>query len=1070
MTTEEVEELCKWSAPKLINTKRGWRNLRKAKPTDVFLAVWKDRGTRDILVSMGIQLGEKWKTTTGELECVWWQEPPKELVKKFAENLDNSRATDADILVPAPDGLAYMGYQKAGIAFARGKPGILFGDEMGLGKLHPVDTKILTPHGWKVIGELKIGDSVIGSNGFATKIKGVFPQGVKQSFRVRFSDGSSVQAGAEHLWTVAYWCGGKRLDELVLTTQQIQDRPKLTIKRGARESILDLAKTPLYLPMLSGPVHFQSTVEPPIKPYVMGLCLAHAYMQGDGICITVGTQDSQFTLDQIEGSGYGIGSAKPYGGAFRIGLPGFKNFIRELDLERLSGELFIPDIYKLACPQDRIDLLQGLMDSNGSVTRAKNRLTYHTTSFRLGADVQEIVESLGGIASVRTYDRIAEGKATEYQVRIRLPEWVKPFRLPRKVARYNPGRLASPCRTFIGVDYIRDADSVCISVEAEDHLYLTEHCILTHNTIEIIGVINDDPSIKKAIIVCPAKLKINWHRELTKWLIRPMNVAIVDTDRTFQTEADIWIINFEILHKYVDPEASFLVGVGHPNDYGAYAQAKWKMEGERGHRRRNYHKLVPHGALTFCVPHDRNLTQEEYWHVKQRPLNRLVDLVAVDEAHRIKDPKARQTVCTRAVFSRRKIAATGTPMLNELGEVFELANFCSPVEFPNKWKFMEAYGGARAKSVTENSPEGQKLQLRLRSTVMVRRLKRDVMKDLPPKRRQVIEIPHHEAAVSEEMATYRRYLPKFEALSAQVELAKVCNSETDYQTALKGLKEGLRVAFEDMAALRAETARVKIPYILDFVSDALADGRKIIHFAHHRSVIEAVFNKFRQVAVLHYGGLDQTTAQMSVDRFQNDDRCKLFSGSLKASGVGITLTAAQHEIFSEFDWCPAIMNQCEDRAHRIGATGEFLLIQLLVLEGSMDANLAYANVEKQNVADSLDAGREALSFDISAPTNSRHVHVNRAALADLAEKLSLTQIAAVHRGLQMLAGVCDGAAKRDDSGFNGVDARIGHSLAEQTYLSPRQAVLGQKIIRKYRRQLGEDLILAALGKEKEVAA
>src|ERR1700677_4295669 len=122
-----------------------------------------------------------------------------------------AEAPKADgVEIPCPEGLEYRPFQVAGIQHALSLPeGVLIADEMGLGKQQPVDSWVATPTGWRRIGDLLVGDFVIGSDGKRTKVTGVFPQGVKPSYRVHASDGSSVEAGPEHLWTVSYWRGGK---------------------------------------------------------------------------------------------------------------------------------------------------------------------------------------------------------------------------------------------------------------------------------------------------------------------------------------------------------------------------------------------------------------------------------------------------------------------------------------------------------------------------------------------------------------------------------------------------------------------------------------------------------------------------------------------------------------------------------------------------------------------------------------------------------------------------------------------------------------------------------------------
>jgi hypothetical protein len=202
-----------------------------------------------------------------------------------------------------------------------------------------------------------------------------------------------------------------------------------------------------------------------------------------------------------------------------------------------------------------------------------------------------------------------------------------------------------------------------------------------------------------------------------------------------------------------------------------------------------------------------------------------------------------------------------------------------------------------------------------------------------------------------------------------------------------------------------------------------------------------------------------------VRRFQSDPKVRIFLGN-DAAAEGLNLTAASHVVFFEQDWRPGKIAQKEDRAHRIGQQGNVTITQL-VLEGSIDANMMRAVVEKMDVADRVldrmgdgavadEVVKAALGeADFLSTGKVKPVAVTRAEVLRDAPKVSPELCALAHRGMQRLAGVCDGAAARDDAGFSGVDVRLGHSFAGQMFLSPKQAVIAVRLCVKYRRQLGE---------------
>lgn len=201
--------------------------------------------------------------------------------------------------------------------------------------------------------------------------------------------------------------------------------------------------------------------------------------------------------------------------------------------------------------------------------------------------------------------------------------------------------------------------------------------------------------------------------------------------------------------------------------------------------------------------------------------------------------------------------------------------------------------------------------------------------------------------------------------------------------------------------------------------------------------------------------------QAAVDAFQGDPNVRVFIGSITAAGVGITLTASSHVVFAELDWVPGNLTQAEDRCHRIGQR-ESVLVQHLVLDGSLDARMAKILVRKQEIIDkALDIEPEEKELAVKVMEFSPVESTPRKQIEKVAETLTAEQIEAIHDGLRTLASYCDGARALDGWGFSKVDAHIGKSLADCPRLTPKQAALGQRLVRKYRRQLGQEVLGAA---------
>ena len=417
-------------------------------------------------------------------------------------------------------------------------------------------------------------------------------------------------------------------------------------------------------------------------------------------------------------------------------------------------------------------------------------------------------------------------------------------------------------------------------------------------TIQAIGVINLT-SPEKVLIVCPATLKLNWKKELERWLVKPYRIHVLNSGESFPVNVEIIVMNYDIAAKYAKELRS----------------TTW-------------------------------------------------DLFVADEAHYMKNPKAQRTVAllggksatkekSNPICAKKKILLTGTPISNRPIEIFPLISFLWPSVFGNMWHFAKRYCGAYNTgwgwdfSGAENLDE---LQNMLRANGMIRRLKADVLKELPPKTRQVLVLPSDSVAglIKKEVEKTKQFEGEIKKLQKQVRQLKGQNDESAYKNAVGRLRQAHNIAFTEMAAIRKELAIAKIPFAVEYVRGIIEDGEKVVVMAHHREVVEQLQNEFGLEAVKLYGGMSETEKSENVDRFQNDPTCKVFVGSIHAAGVGITLTAAQKMLFAELDWTPSNMMQAEDRIHRIGQEGN-ALIQQLVFDGSLDAKMAETLVRKMEI-------------------------------------------------------------------------------------------------------------------------
>jgi len=360
----------------------------------------------------------------------------------------------------------------------------------GPGKEQPISEPVLTPAGWRTMGDLRPGDSVIAGDGTNTLVKMTHPQGVKPVFRFVLSDGSYVRAGLDHLWKVHERIGGNRRWRIVTTAEMLQ--------RGIKDSSTYRYKLPT-----CGAVEFNGEV--PFDPYALGAWLGDGIVGTGSIC-----KPDAGLWAELGCAEWGRNKAKTIGG-LRHALVG-------LDLlDKKSPERFIPDCYLLAEVSSRHSLLQGLLDTDGWVEDNGASVYYSTASKKLAWGVVDIVRSLGGQIRWCTnkspkYLHNGEHKIglPAYLLKITLPARFPPFRAKTKANRlmpiddFNINRRRALSRFVVSIEPDGWEESVCITVEHPEHLYITRDYVVTHNTYGVAGIMHWFNFCFYGTIVCTA--------------------------------------------------------------------------------------------------------------------------------------------------------------------------------------------------------------------------------------------------------------------------------------------------------------------------------------------------------------------------------------------------------------------------------------------------------------------------------------------------------------------------------------------------------------------------------------
>ncbi len=750
-------------------------------------------------------------------------------------------------------------HQISGAAFcAIANDRALIADDMGLGKQNPVDTPVITPRGWRRLGDVRVGDFVIGSNGLPTRVRGVFPQGVKPSYRVVFSDHTSVEAGPEHLWEVRYWKGGLKLESLVLTTEQIRTRPVIAQRhKDGGTSKLDLSKVALYLPIVTAPVDFLPRAPSPIGPYTLGQVVANGSTTKDGVHrITTAVEDWTYVERCMQAEGTVLGPVTTRDKIVQACVFAVSEKATALGLDVRSQEKRIPRSYMEASAKDRVALLHGLMDAKGKVTKTGNRLHYSTTSAGLAADVQELVECLGGIASIRSYDRTPAGKPVEYEVRVRLPGTIRPFTLPRKAARYVPGRRSSPARSVVAVEYVRDVESVCISVEAEDGLFLVEHAIVTHNTSTALLRVLLGAHFP-AVVICPPSMLLTWKEEAGFWL------------------PGIEVFRLDRVDRYVP-------------------QPGWR------------------GVIVTTW---NLLRDHSYALARLRPR-----IIIADEAHYVLNENTERSIHFGQVIQRTPhlLLLTGTPITNRPKDLWRLLHFIDPRAWPEHTQkaFKELGRDDFDKGVQS------RLTYRVRQFMLRRMKQQALtdltakqyqflnvqLPDADMQKYLKVEKEFSDWLDTKIRGEVAEELPDLEGEDLDAEVAKRSHAALAAQNLVQ------------FGHLRRFVGRLKAPLAASWIVEAVQAREPVVVFAEHQDVIGLIASALGRRGI-RYGIIDGKTTKTRrhslVKEFQDKKVIDVLLCS-SAAKEGLTLTRARHVLFAERFLTAASEDQAADRLHRMG--------------------------------------------------------------------------------------------------------------------------------------------------------
>jgi len=377
-----------------------------------------------------------------------------------------------------------------------------------------ISAPVATPNGWVPIGELQVGDLVFSEHGQLTEVVGISDYEESLTWEVVFTDGASVRCDDQHLWKVRRLGTDEKGTWRNMTLNEIRTQKTIGIKGNGRTGSptkritatcepeekpwLDSRGYPRYQIPVTQPVEYPET-ELPLDPYLLGALLGDGSLSSNNLSLCSADPEliercslrlpEGYRFKQVAKYNYNISHVK---GVLAGGKPSVvREILKTLGVYgKTSIDKFIPKSYLIASIPDREALLQGLLDTDGTVA-STGGVSFCTTSTSLGKDVTELVQSLGGIATQRTprlntylnkYQERVRTTTPSFTLGIKLPDSIKPFYLNRKAQRYTPCTKYLPCRSIIDIRPSTVEKVRCIEVADTCHTFLTKDYIVSHNS------------------------------------------------------------------------------------------------------------------------------------------------------------------------------------------------------------------------------------------------------------------------------------------------------------------------------------------------------------------------------------------------------------------------------------------------------------------------------------------------------------------------------------------------------------------------------------------------------------
>lgn len=783
----------------------------------------------------------------------------------------------------------------------------LIADDLGLGKAQPLDALVLTPSGFRPMGEIKPGDLVITGVGSPTRVTAVFPQGDQDCYQVSFSDGATVECNDEHLW----WVRRQRRNRSKITGELLPFYWQAKTLRQLIDSGLRIKdygngeQAKWHIPMAAA-IDLDQGDERPLDPYLLGVLLGDGGFTGTSTVLTTADPDilaaveaavpPGIVMKRINQYDYRLTSVtnsqknnltcpcgrdaryrglcgRCYQAMQKAGTPlpplaGKGEHPISTPLERLglrghtSLTKFVPNAYKMSPVACRLAILQGLMDTDGYAMplRRSGSATaqFYSSSQQLADDVRWLVESLGGTG--RTTSKFAAGRM-RYAVTVKLPQPLNPFRLSRKAKVWGDGHTTlAPTRAITHAEFIGRKPMQCIAVEHPSRLYVTDRFIVTHNTLSSCLRLRDPEALPAAVVV-PAQLPGQWQDRIGEYLpwLRTHVVARRDVydpaDRCGGRDPDVLILSYRKLA-----------------DWGDYLAGR-------------------------------------------------VRTVIFDEAQDLRTGYGTAkyaAACNVASKADYRTLLTATPVYNYGDEIWNLLHVIDPDalgtqdEFRREW--CAAAEGMNKHPLVKNPAElGEFLR---DSGIMLVRTRKQTRRELPEpvQIEQSVDTDHAGIdQVAADVAEHARLLV----------------------TGQGTWKDRGQAALDLDWRMRQATGIAKAPYVAEFCRLLLETEERIVLCGWHRDVYSAWLDKLADYNPVMYTGTETPARkQASVDAFTQGKSRVLIMSLRSGAGLDGLQKHCSVMVFGELDWSPMVHAQCLGRLNRDGQESAVIAYYMISDDGT----------------------------------------------------------------------------------------------------------------------------------------